>query len=149
MGGAVVGHRYLYKLYRTHMPTCRYYPPTYASPNTGSRQLNPSAPTGSGNPGPGHYKIFVNGQDITVGPANEGGGDIECLRTGLNNDQIDIRVVAARDMQDAYPPQVVRVALVYADTGMQYLFDPTQNQSQHIGGDAQVAKSGDTYKRPT
>ena len=111
--------------------------------------MNPSAPTGSGNPGPGHYKIFVNGQDITVGPANEGGGDIECLRTGLNNDQIDIRVVAARDMQDAYPPQVVRVALVYADTGMQYLFDPTQNQSQHIGGDAQVAKSGDTYKRPT
>jgi hypothetical protein len=29
---------------------------------------------------------------------------------------------------------------------MEYLFDPTQNPSQHIGGDAQVAKSGNTYK---
>jgi hypothetical protein len=97
------------------------------------------------------YKIIINGQDITVGPANEGGGVVGCLHAGTDNDQIDIRVEAARDMQDAYvtntdPPQVVKVSLSYANTGMEYLFDPTQNQSQHIGGDAQVAKSGNTYK---
>jgi len=146
----VVAYKFVSTGGRTSNSAAHSSAPT-GSPNAGGSASSPSASSGSGDPGPGQYKIIINGQDITVGTADEGGGDIGCLHTGTDNNQIDIRVEAARDMQDAYvtntdPPQVVRVALADANTGMEYLFDPTQNQSQHIGGDAKVTKSGNTYK---
>jgi hypothetical protein len=41
--------------------------------------------------------------------------------------------------------QVLQISLT--DTaGISYLYDPKQNQQQHIGGDVQVNQSGKTYK---
>jgi hypothetical protein len=99
------------------------------------------------------YKIIINGQDITVGPANEGGGVVGCLNAGNGGDQIDVRVEGARDMQDAFvtktdPPRVVKVSLSYANTGMEYLSDPTQNQGQHIGATRRSRKPATPIRSP-